>query len=329
MKSKILGLLIPGLTLAAVLASGHEEKKIVVVKNDDAPSGHGVIRIEKDEGRVEKVPVTFLGVETAPTGPALAAQLDLPTDTGLVVVHVAGDSPASTALKVHDILMKLDDQILIDSRQLSVLVRSHKEGDEVALTIYRGGKQQVLKVKLGKRDLPRIAAGPEHFNRELNDGEMPELRSLGNLPGLGRDDVGNVMRMIGREHQNWFAGPPVHFFRHHGDKGSTILSLADGNFVFSDEAGSVEVTAGDGKRELTVKNPKGEVTFKGPISTEDERKKLPAEVVSRLDKIEKMDVGYEQGDDFEQDATAIKPPGKSKISLSLARREIGRPTNPF
>lgn len=292
----------------------------------DKPGHRIVIKTGPDDEHVEREPVTFLGVETDRVGPALASQLNLAYDAGLIVVHVADGSPAAAALKRHDVLTKLDDQILVDTRQLSVLVRSHKEGDEVTLTLYRGGKEQVVKVKLGRKEMPKRfgwqEGGPEtdHFFRAFDGDSLQDLARLRELPGLAREDVDNVLQMIGREHGKWFTGPRVRVFGHKGGTGSTILNLADGNFVFSDDAGSVEVKAANGKRELTVKNAKGEVTFQGPITSDDERKKLPPEVVARLDKIDQMDVDYEPGDDFEHDATAIPPPAKTKISAPPGRR---------
>jgi len=303
-------------------AAAHGDDHPATPPPPDASHHRIVIKTGDDDEHVVREPVTFLGVETDRAGPALAAQLNLPADSGLVVMHVAEGSPAAAVLQRHDVLTRLDDQILVDTHQLSVLVRSHKEGDEVALTFYRGGKVQVVKVKLGKKELPKrlgwdgSGPGNEFFFRHFNQDDMPDLARLHELPGLAREDVDNVLRMIGREHGNWFTGPRVRVFAHEGGKGSTILNLADGNFVFSDDAGSVEVNASDGKRELTVKNAKGETTFKGSISTDDERKKLPPEVVARLDKIEKMDVDYEPGDDFARDATAVPPPAKSKIGAS-------------
>jgi serine protease Do len=77
---------------------------------------------------VEMETVAFLGVETGPVSPTLGAQLGLARGTGLVVNHVLAKSPAAGALREHDILLQLDDQILIETRQLSVLIRLRKEG---------------------------------------------------------------------------------------------------------------------------------------------------------------------------------------------------------
>ena len=51
------------------------------------------------------------------------------------------------------ILLRLDDQILIDPHQFSVLIRNRKDGDEISLTYLRAGKQATARVKLGKEAL--------------------------------------------------------------------------------------------------------------------------------------------------------------------------------
>jgi serine protease Do len=312
MKNRIISTILPGLLLATLLPLHADQQKEIVIKHKEPGS---------PEAAGEKEPVTYLGVETTPVSRTLAAQLGMPEDTGLVVTRVMNGSPATTVLQQHDILTKFDNQILIDMHQLRVLVRGKKEGDEVLLSYYRAGKENSAKVKLGKRDVPKMAGmedfGPEglpdvrFFNEEVPGPGLPGLR---NLPGMDPEAIHDVLRMIGRERGNWLAAPQVHFFKHPDGQGSTILNLADGNFVFSDESGSVEVTASKNQRELTVKNPKGDVLFKGPINNEEDRRKLPPEVLARLDKIEQADVSFEAGDDFQQD-TVVQPPQKTKIAL--------------
>src|ERR1043166_5888499 len=78
-----------------------------------------------DERPREKV--SFLGVTTSPVSSTLTEQLGLQKGIGLVVTGVVSDSPAAGVLKAHDILLKLNDQLLIETHQLAVLVRSFKE----------------------------------------------------------------------------------------------------------------------------------------------------------------------------------------------------------
>jgi|GEM_PF-1900172 hypothetical protein len=111
----------------------------------------------RDWSEVERT--TFLGVDVTLVQPALGAQLGLPRGTGLVVERLAPRGPVAGVLKEHDVLTHLDDQILIDVRQLMVLVRNRKEGDEVMLTYLRGGTKAAAKVKLIAQDMPKYPLG--------------------------------------------------------------------------------------------------------------------------------------------------------------------------
>lgn len=98
-------------------------------------------------------PVTFLGVSASPPPRELAAHLPIPRDTGLVVEGIVPDSPAAKAgLEQNDVLTKLDDQILIHPRQLSVLVANRKEGDSVKLSFIRKGEVKEASVVLAMRE---------------------------------------------------------------------------------------------------------------------------------------------------------------------------------
>ena len=287
------------------------------------------------DGEVEKV--TYLGVETAPVPRALAAHLGLERDHGLVVNGVADNSPASAALKENDVLKKFDDQLLVDSRQLSVLVRAKKPGDEVKLTIVRAGQEQTVTAKLGERELPRMfgairvpdfgEGGPDiRFIKGEGDVAIERLREL---PGIAREELNDVLRIIGNERGKWFDGPRVHVFNRRHKDGSTILNMAEGNFAFSDDEGSIEVNASKGERKLTVKDASGKVTFEGPINTDEQRDKLPAEVKERLKKLDSMSIDFQADETLEQEGAAVKPPQKAKTSQPTPARPALPASRPF
>jgi hypothetical protein len=99
-------------------------------------------------------PVTWLGLTTDELSADVRAQLTLPEGTGLIVRQVTADSPAAQAgVQSHDILLKLDDQLLINPAQLRTLIHGRKGGDAVALTFLRKGKEHKVTVKLVKRIL--------------------------------------------------------------------------------------------------------------------------------------------------------------------------------
>ena len=317
-------LLLGGLLLAPAARAAHDvivkkDKNVVTIKNDPTIE----IRLG-DEIKAEKETVTFLGIETTPVDRTLGVQLSLPRETGLIVRRVADGSPAATVLQENDVLVKFEDQLLIEPRQLSVLIRAKKDGDEVVLTVYRGGKQITLKAKLAQREM-RVAegirslgGGPENGLQFFNfstGGDVSGLARLREIPGMGRGDLDNVMRMISRGNGQLLGGPNMRVF-HRGPKGSTILDLPKSNFVYSDDDGTVELKSDDDKRMLTVKDAKGAVTFSGPVNSNEERKKIPADVMARL---EKIDINFELGDDLEHEGAAVDAPAKQKIGVELGR----------
>lgn len=329
MKNKIVSMFIPGLLLVtSVFAEAESKKEIIIRRGAEGGGPHFNVEINKDRGPVEMEKVAYLGVETMPVDPTVSAQLSLPRDTGLAIRRVAEGSPAASLLQKHDILTKIDDQILIDMRQLSVLVRNHKVGDEVKLTLIRGGKETTVKAKLGEREVPKMAMGDgqpfmQFFNTEVpGPGGMLLRPGMPGLPGMEGRGPGDVMRMIGGDRMHWFANPRMHVRKLHGGKGSTILDLPSGNFVFSDNEGSVEVNASEGKRELTVKDKKGKITFQGPINSPEDHKKLPPEVMARLEAIGSADMD-DDDDNLEFETKVMEPATKTRQMLPSRAPEAG------
>lgn len=302
---------------AAPPPDGHREMRVIANGDEHGPAApgghHGNMRFFKHAGPGELEPAAFLGVETSPVSPALAAQLNLAPGTGLVVGHVSPDSPASSVFKKYDVLLKLGDQQLIEPRQFAVLVRQHKEGDEVTLTYLRAGKEATAKVKLAQRDLPKLALddGPGGFpgmGFGFTTGED-------GAPEIGRADMdrmlslmdGNMMPGLRRMNLTRDAGP--------GDRMiSVTVNTGDSNMTFSDEKGSLDLKINDGKKTLVAKNPKGDIVFSGPVNTPEERKALPADVRDRLEKIESMnEFSFKTDGDFQPGTMKVVKPAGTKI----------------
>ncbi|MGO8928837.1 MAG: S1C family serine protease [Limisphaerales bacterium] len=95
--------------------------------------------------------VAWLGLSTEESSDALASQLGLQPGEGLLVTYVATNSPAAKAsLQKNDLLVEMDGQKLVLPGQLRKLVQMRKEGDQVVLTYYHGGKKQDVTATLGK-----------------------------------------------------------------------------------------------------------------------------------------------------------------------------------
>lgn len=271
-------------------------------------------------GEVEKETVAFLGVETGPVSPTMSAQLGIQRGTGLVVNHIVPKSPAADVLQQHDVLLKLDDQILIETRQLSVLIQNKKENDEVTLTYMRAGKQATAKVKLGKHEVPKVSFSfapaaaafafgtpPERFDFLVpsGDGEREEVDRVLSLLEQGRGSPDGPPGFIPRA--------PRIFFEAAGKQGMRAISVntGDSHLVYKDDEGVLKLTIARGGKTLVAKGTKGEEQFSGAVNTPEEREALPSELRARLEKLESMyGVTFQTDGDFRGAETkTLRPRG--------------------
>ncbi len=267
---------------------------------------------------MEKVP--FLGVVTGPVSSTLCSQLGLVQGAGLVVNQIVPLSPVAGVLALHDILVKLDDQLLIETNQLAVLVRSHKEGDEVTVTYLRGGKQATAKVRLALHDVPKFsvssgATWPANGTINISGAEA--------LPGsVGRQEVDRVLSMIDAQRvPEPGSGPNVRLMK---------MNTNNSTMVLSDDEGSIEITTKDGIKNLVAKDPKGAEICAGPITTSREQEALPAGVLARLKRLEGLqDFQFKTGEDFKGGEVKVMTPPGRKISLPQESRAPVRRVQAF
>lgn len=265
----------------------------------DQPSMHAPDMMLKHHFRPKMEKVTFLGVETRPMDPALATQLSLPADFGLVVTTVVPGSPASGVLKEYDILLKLQDQRLVDSRQLAALIRARKPGDSVGLTLVRKGREQTVQVKLGQHELPRML---EQFGE---NGPMIRARFGGPMMMTAhqfpRPEAYQMFSLLRGDRD------PAHtriIVRREGfSPKAAVMDLGHSTIVYHDDQGTLELTMDNGRKQLVAKDKSGKILFSGPIDTEKERKAVPREVMARLQLIERAR-------DF---GAGVPPPGAGQV----------------
>jgi hypothetical protein len=241
--------------------------------------------------------------------PALSKQLNLPQDTGLVVRTIIPDSPAAGVLETYDILTRFEDQLLIESRQLAVLVRARRTGDEVTVTLVRGGKEQTAKVKLGQHEVPKFSERPGRIERrEILGFDGPKPFTWQGMPSMSREEADRMLELIQMERQPAHMGMIQH--REDGAARTTIVSLGHSNIVYSDDEGMLELKINDGKKELTAKDKAGKVLSAGPINTDQERKSVPPGVLARVKNIENPDkLEYQTDQDFLTPAPEAAAPG--------------------
>jgi hypothetical protein len=130
----------------------------------------------------------WIGVECYPAPPAIQAQLRLEQSQGLVVVHVAADSPAAKAgLHEHDVLLKAGQKSLGDVHDLIEAVEASRQG-KLQLDLVRDGKPMSLEVQPAKRP-PTPEAAAEDIDvlrgwmERMMPGESPPPRFFVMRPG--------------------------------------------------------------------------------------------------------------------------------------------------
>ncbi len=289
-------------------------------RGDLGPGRHG----GDERDRPEMKPTPYLGVITAPVPPPVAAQTGLAEGFGLIVGEVVPGSPAATAgVEKFDVLSKLDDQLLTDPNQLATLVRSRKKDADVSLTFFRKGQEQKVTVKIGQRMMPERR--PEGFGREMpRDFDHPggaideRIRRMHEQMQEHGKDMREHMEQFQKRMQEWqknprgaapqmspFGGGPQSLppgsprdLLHeagpggapsvtvHQDDGTTTWNTAQAHVLLKDESGTIEVSAKDDSRTLTLKDAEGKVIFTGPVDTQEQRKAVPENVREKLDKIQ-------------------------------------------
>lgn len=237
-----------------------------------------------------KEPMTYLGVETSDVPRVLSAQMGLPRGFGVVVDNVAANSPASAAgLQPNDIIKMLNDQIIVDPGQLGKLVRSFAEGTSVNLTVLRKGQELKLTVKLAKHDVSSNQ-NPFGFDKEWRFDDFGNVDFNFQMPDMTavRDAVQRAKAeavRAGDEARKAASRIRIVTTDGEGTK-ATKVDLGKATISFSDEHGELKLERVNGKKMLTATDSDGKVTFQGPIDTDEQRDKIPANVRERVEKLE-------------------------------------------
>ncbi len=193
-----------------------------------------------------------LGIVTAPVGPQLQAQLDLPAGMGLVVevVEPAG-AAAAAGIQRFDILRKFDDQLLCSPEQLQALAKAAGKGKEVNLTVIRAAQERQVAVTLGDsqaRAATSVVGGRARAQAHAHAGGGAQAGA----------------------HVGGQAGPGGQWQTHHAHHSDRVFSE-------SNERGTVEIRETDGVRTVRVRNAAGQDVHAGPLNTEADWQAVPAD----------------------------------------------------
>jgi hypothetical protein len=223
------------------------EPNVVWVAGPDGQVRPQTFELTAHARTLETERVAFLGLGINTVSPTLAEQLRLPRGLGLVVDYVKPGSPADEAgVRVHDVLTRMDDQMLVLPEQLTTLVRMRKGGDKVGLTLIRAGQEQKVSATLTEEDRPVLTRAPQAvFSMAARPGVPPQ---------------------------------PLDTFFRGGAAASASATMTDGEHTLT-------LTDSGGDRHFTVKDAGGNVLFDGPVNTDEDLAKVPPELRQKLDRM--------------------------------------------
>ena len=108
----------------------------------------------------------YVGVEVEALTPVIWSQMPdiVPKGQGILVMFVNKDSPADKAgMKPDDILLSFGEQKVYSPEQFVKLVQDDKPGQQIGMTLIRGGKSVSSKVTLGEREISKLSANTSGF----------------------------------------------------------------------------------------------------------------------------------------------------------------------
>ena len=214
--------------------------------------------------------VSYIGVATMPVPPPVTAQLKLKPGFGLLVGQVVESSPAAAAgLKENDILVKLDDQQLVDPNQLMTLVRSFAPDSEITVTYISGGETKMAKVKVGKRQasaevmplIQMMPGAPDVLMLRKADAGMPDV--AGSV-GISEPEIQSIVL---------------------SQAGAPSQPLPVSRTVISENKKRYELLSVGDKEDLVVYDAAGKEIFRGPINNEKDLSRVPEDakpIVERM-----------------------------------------------
>jgi len=220
----------------------------------------------------------WMGVSVVPAPASLRHQLKTADGIGLVIAFVQPKSPADEAgLKPYDLVLKLDDQWLVNPEQFAVLVRMHHAGDDVKLSFIREGAEQTASVKLIEHEVPRAT----EF-----DGAFPWPNDSGS------------------DHAVRMQTPPPD-----PDHKAAVVMEAEKVVTWLDGGKQVSIVTSHGHSTLDVKDSEsGRLLFSGPVDTEEQRKSLAPDIRSKLDSLSQITSEFEGKTSGRNDGDKPSPP---------------------
>lgn len=162
----------------------------------------------------------WLGVSLQDVTKKVAEKNDLSVREGALVTEVMEDSPAEKAgIEDGDVIVRLNDEAVGESEDLSNLVQKQKPGAEVELELVRKAEHKKIKVVLGKRPRNMTAGFAPFPNFAVT---VPKVAPNVRVFVSGESDMlGFEMQELGKQLAEYFEVP--------GKKGVLVSEVEKGS----------------------------------------------------------------------------------------------------
>lgn len=192
-----------------------------------------------------------LGMTLSRASRVLSRQLALKRGAGLVVDAVApGSAAARAGFEPHDVVVRLDDQLLVLPEQFDALLEAREPEDPLVCTVLRGGRE--IAISLGGQP----GRGPT----------PPAVRSL--------RPTASSLALVQPAGPNAGADP-------------RLRRLSDETLLREDGDYRIQVSRGDQTR-LTVTDREGQIVFDAAIDTPADRDLVPEAIRTRVAQMVRM-----------------------------------------
>ncbi|MEX0323931.1 MAG: S1C family serine protease [Puniceicoccaceae bacterium] len=276
-------------------------KVIVTEAKEAAKAWAGRLQEWKTGG---KTSTTYFGVVIESVPDVLRDYVDIPEGVGLLFTSVAKDGPAQKAgIEDNDIIVKFDDQLIVNYSQFSTLIDMKGPGATVPVTIMRKGKEMVFEVTLEERirsggrflmpDVPAPPAPPSPddvgmFMQNIEEWIPGSVRVFVDemehvhvdMEDL-REDLGDLHKKIRhiKIHQD---GEDL--ITEHGDMGArtTVVRVADRNINYVSDDGKVVLNSSGENEHAMVWDAEGELIYDGDVP-DNYAEVLPGKAVELID----------------------------------------------
>jgi len=228
-----------------------------------------------------------LGIALRRASPVLRRQLALKRGAGLVVDEVAaGSRAAAVGFVQHDVLVRLDDQLLLLPEQFDALLESAEADDRLECIVLRGGREVAL--PLGTRPESERPAAVTTADRP----ERRPLRPAASALALVQPMADSRQKVTSR-----------------------LRQLSDETLLRQDPDYRIRLSRGDETR-LLVSDATGRVVFDGPIDAAVDRARVPAAIRGRVAEMEQyLETAQTAGRDSSRPVAEIGSLGIRPVEL--------------